>query len=374
MHLRAAIIACSVIFSAGSGFEIEPVPISILASVLELTEDEGSTKSSEGALSKESISPASPFRVDDSFFDMAAVVMDSRQALLRQFSFIGERIDELPAMLEKLLKKSVSIEETLRSFVDCDGVRLPETVDESIKQLFDTPHVNPEEFLKLLPTPIACFLIQRRVDKAKYKHHSLQKVGERLVAARNLISEVVGEIDSAFAGHNTQHDVKAFWFANFGPFIDSRGRWLQAIRENHMHRDRLERIRAEFVTLRSEGMGYNFGTPSKTPSHAERVFADELLRIMNLHFEEGRDILMGTQDSLIRRLVSQIGSHIHNLTICNIFKDALAELSKKLSEYGNAEQTLQFEALGIDPLRSYNKKNIPVGYVDAAIEAMNIHP
>lgn len=354
-----------------SSLENDSLSLSILTSMLHLTEDEVSTSSTVEPGSIDSVSPGSPYRLDASFYDMVSKIMLSRETLVRHSRYIIDRIEEHPLSVAKLERNLASMEEALRNAVDCNGVELAHGVDEELIALFHNDHGSKIELLRSLPPPIACFLIQRRVDKGKYKLYSLKKVGMRLTAVIELLMEVIQEIDSAFAGGNTQQAVKAFWVANFGPLIDSRGRWIEAVRRNYEYRDRLERIQAEFVRLREEGMGYTSGMPSKIPTHAERVFSDDLLRIMNIHFEEGRDILLGTPDSLIRRIVSQIGSHFHTLTVCSIFKEALAKLTQRVKLHSDEEQTLQFEALGIHPLLSYNKKNIPVGCVDIAINEMS---
>jgi hypothetical protein len=301
-------------------------------------------------------------------------MMTAREAVVRHYRFISERIGEQPILVEKAAKKAAIMEQNFKSAVNCDGIELAKVVDERLIEMFDNLHETKTELLMSLPPPIACFLIQRRVDKAKYKFHSLQRTGLRLLAVQELLVEVMQEIDSAFAGGNTPQAVKAFWVANFGPLVDSRGRWIESVRRNYLYRDRYDRLQEEFVRLRGEGMGYTSGIPSKTPSHAERVFSDDLLRIMNLHFEDGRDILLGSPDSLIRGIVTQIGSHMHKLTVCSIFKDALVELSRRVRQYADREQTLQFEALGMHPLLSYNKKKIPVGWVDIAIDEMSKNP
>jgi hypothetical protein len=179
-----------------------------------------------------------------------------------------------------------------------------------------------------------------------------------------LSEQIIGEIDSIFQGPEPGRALNDFYLLNLVPMSDSRGKWIQAVHRNLAIRDRFETFSAETSQFRSF-LTTQKGVAPRGPlsPEAEKRAMDKIYKVGVLFVESGRDILIGTEHSLILNTLERMRHEIQSNLLIPLIKRAVGMVRERIDISFNEEQTLSFEAIGSTPRLSYNRRNLPVGII-----------
>ena len=156
------------------------------------------------------------------------------------------------------------------------------------------------EFLSAYTDEAKCFLIKQLLAKHSYSVESARLSEERYRSLSKFLMERRDTIDAVFSGQEFMENLD-----NMQVIPGSTYDWIKATNRLMMLRGRLEALISE--TNKVKTMLHNNSANNAMSAAEERRVRENLVRLMGYHFHEGRDLLMGTQDSvLLTYLLSEI--------------------------------------------------------------------
>jgi hypothetical protein len=213
-------------------------------------------------------------------------------------------VDSLTQRRVKEASKMAQTKIILDKIIDCSSVsisvlfKLPEThftMLESNVQQVKKGRISEQalaDFLSAYTDDAKCFLIKQLLAKHSHSVESARLLEERYVSFSKFLTERRDSIDVVFNGQVFQEN-----FNNMQVMPGSTYDWLKATKRVMMLRSRLEALILE--TNKVKTMRHNNSARNTMTAADEGNLKNNLVRLMGYHFHDGRDLLMGTQDSVL---------------------------------------------------------------------------
>ena len=167
-----------------------------------------------------------------------------------------------------------------------------------------------------------------------------------MMKIRSTMLETISEIDTAMVVPDTPTAINQLHASYLGEHMGPRALWYKSIRRYQIATKRLDDIKNELVDIRKNFLR-SIANKSilRDPPSLEQLNI-EFIRILDIYFEEGRDILLLTKDSLPRHYLRSISNLVSKDGLFMLVKTAIDHLTAKKIRIADEEVTLGFAALG----------------------------
>jgi hypothetical protein len=219
------------------------------------------------------------------------------------------------SLTDQRVKEERKMEQTkiiLDRVIDCDTVsigevfKLPEDhfkmLESKVQQVNKGRNSDQavSEFLSAYTDEAKCFLIKQLLAKHSYSVESARLIEERYMSLSKFLFERRESIDAVLNGQEFREN-----FDNMQVIPGSTTDWMKAANRVLIFKSRLEAMSTEMNQIKT--MRHSNHGKSPMSEGDERQVKDNLVRLMGYHFHEGRDLLMGTEDSvLVKYLLGEI--------------------------------------------------------------------